>query len=156
MSNLHLTILFLVVILASIVIALAFGRSTERQGALVVFASTALTISVQGVTGAAVPLNQVTLIDSCVTVSLLALFVRSGRLWIGIAGCFQTLVLAFDLSRYIGYPLTSSQFLIASNLVWAGVCLSLAGGACARRWGGEDPLATVLSGHISGPVSRAI
>ena len=133
-------LIFPVLIAGSALFAAAVGRGEERAGAFLVMAATVTSFGVQALFGK-VPLTAFLAIDLLALTGIIVLFLRSKLLWIGIAAVSQTLVLAFDATRYLDFPLTVNQFLLATNTAWLGVTLSLAGGAWARRWGPQDEYA---------------
>jgi hypothetical protein len=121
--------------LLSVLLALALGRSAERMGALVCAGGGVLTLVAQGVAVGGLPYLAFLSIDCSMAIAFGVLALRfPEKLWPGVAGVAQTLVVTFSATRALHFPLSEAAYTAALNLSSLAVGLSLAGGTIASRW----------------------
>ena len=124
---------------ASIIFALICGRRAERIGGALVGTAVLSTWAAQAVV-AKVPLAAFMTIDAGLAVGLAVLTFRyPDKLWPGLAGCAQFLVLIFSVTRLIEFPLSPTAFLAALNLSSLAVHACLAVGTWRARWSKPRP-----------------
>lgn len=137
--------------LAALAFAARIGEKPERWGAGVIFVGAVATQLVQANLGNEPPIWAVCLVDTIQGLALLAITIRSGRLWAGIAACAQSLVVVLTAVKYFSFPLSGTPYLVALNLSGWVPILALLGGAIAVRWGpnseSEDELGEPAWSH---------
>lgn len=120
--------------LSAMLFAGVCGGKAERQGAGIWLLLTMLTWTVQGVWGVA-PTTAFMMIDCVLALSFGWIALRfPNKLWPGLAGCAQFLVLIFSVTRAVRYPLSQEAYIVMLNLSGLGVTCALIGGTWASRW----------------------
>lgn len=111
-----------------------YGSRCERIGATVYITGFVATWVAQ-VTLGATPVLALIVIDAAVCIGFAYLTFRyPAKLWPGIAGCAQLLVVVFSATRMLDFPLSATTFLYALNVASLAVILSLCAGTWAARW----------------------
>lgn len=120
--------------LSAMLFAGVCGGKAERQSATIWFLLTMLTWTVQAAWGVA-PISAFIVIDCLLALSFGWIALRfPDKLWPGLAGCAQFLVLIFSVTRAVRYPMSEDAYLIMLNLSGLGVTCALIGGTWASRW----------------------
>jgi hypothetical protein len=116
--------------LGTLIFAGIAGQAAERWAAGLIFAAmVACWVVGSGVTSYNLA------IDALLAISLLSLFVRHKKLWLGCALNAQVLLLAFSSTRLIDFPLTTLEYVVMLNVSSVGVFTSLLFGTIHARWG---------------------
>lgn len=124
---------------AGVLFAIAYGRRCERLGAAICVAGAVLSASSQVISlrllGDYYPtaVMAFTGLAECIAWALLT--VRySNKLWPGVAGCFQFMVMIFSISQQTNFPLPDQVMVAMINLSALGVTASLTAGTYMTRW----------------------
>jgi hypothetical protein len=123
----------------ALVLAGRFGGTTERVAALLIGGGTLVTFLAQ-VTSWVQPELAFLVIDLVIASGFVALLVRSKLPWVGVACCAQSLVLAFEATRFVGFPLSRTSYVTMLQLSSIIVIGALIYGTWARRWGPREEL----------------
>ena len=125
-----------VVVSATVLFAWVFGSRVERIGGTIFAVNVAANFLLSGAFGQG-PLV-VMACDLAAAIAFGVLAVRApDKLWPGIAGVGQTLVVMFSATRLLDYPLSAGAYSIAVNLAGITVELALVAGTCRARWGSK-------------------
>ena len=131
-----MTIAVTVAVSATVLFAWVCGGAAERIGGAIFAVNVALNFLLYGL------LDQGPLVimacDLAAAVAFGVLAVRApDKLWPGIAGVGQTLVVMFSATRLLDYPLSPLAYMIAVNLAGITVELALVAGTWMSRWGSK-------------------
>ena len=119
----------------AVVFAIVAGGRAERIGGAIGAANFLLTVLAQGLTGAELPYITLLLIDLAAALAFGALALRfPEKLWPGVAGVAQTMVIVFSATRALDFPLSEEAYAAALNLSSLGVAGSLVAGSFMARW----------------------
>lgn len=133
MSELLLNSLLSIGVFAGVVFSFRVGAWPEKSGAVAIGVGVVLTQAAQLLAGSP-PLVLFFVFDVVLGGVLLAITVKSGRLWAGVAACAQSLVIVFTAVRYFHFPLDGKTYLVALNIASWMVHLSLWVGAAVHRY----------------------
>jgi hypothetical protein len=123
----------LVLPLVSLLLASTVGGKAEKLGAAIFGLALALTWGAQ-MLGERASYPIFLAIDFGAAAAAGALTIRfPDKLWPGIAGCAQFLVLTFSITRALNFPLSETAYLYALNLSGSLVWGSLLAGTWASR-----------------------
>lgn len=121
---------------SAVLLALVAGGRVERAGAAICLANTLLFFAVQNIAGERLPYGAFLAIDVAAALALGVLALRAPeRLWPGVAGVAQSMVIVFSATRALDFPLSEAAYAAALNLSSLAVGLSLAAGVVSHRWG---------------------
>ena len=122
-------------VLCTVLFAWFAGGRTEKAGAIIFGSNVGSIFVLQVVFGVHAPL--VTLgIDLATAFAFGALALSApDKLWPGVAGVGQTLVVTFAANRMLDYPLNPIAYAVAVNLSGLSVEVALVAGAWMHRWG---------------------
>ena len=131
-ANLYSAIFFACT-LAVGVFAVWCGGRPERLGAGLVFLGWLSSVMLDVAFGTAEPTSLFLAIDFLMLVGFAVIFFRYDRLWAGVAACFAALLLAFEGSRLLNFPLSYGAYVTALNISSYGALAALAFGTWAHR-----------------------
>ena len=143
MSAILVNLLIVGLVFATIAFTSVFGGRAERIGAAIYGSNVGLTWLAQVVAPDAWSLYVFLTLDLSAGAFFGVLAVRyPDRVWPGVAGVAQSLLVAFTATRAIGFPLSPLAYVAAINISSFVVKASLVGGAWnawrARRSAGKD------------------
>lgn len=125
-----ITLIGLLLLLATFALAWAKGGAAERGGAILIAAVWVVELAFAEAVGT-VPIGWILALDTIQAVGFLALALRYSSLWLGAAMLLQSAVLTLHFLRLADIGFTDRQYVVWINIVGASILFIIIGGTLA-------------------------